>query len=192
MKPLANPKKEQASALIAAGRLEYGQIAEMVGITRLSLYRWRQEPKFVARINHHVSEITADVKIAAVASKNHRIAVLNQLQTKLLNLIEQRAADQTTAEAAGGDQGLIVKQFKVSGETKVTEYVFDRAVLQELRAVQEQAAKELGQLTEKHEHKIGSLGELSDEQLAIYAAELDGQGKAESGDSEGDRAPEAT
>lgn len=191
MKPLSNPKKERASSLVAAGRLEYREIAEKVGVTQVTLYRWRQEPKFVARVSYHVSEISAGVKIAAVASKNHRLAVLNQLQTKLLNLMEQRAADPATVDAAGGDQGLIVRQYKVSGETTVTEFAFDRAVLQELRAVQEQAAKELGQLVNKHEHKITSFKDLSDDELAALAADPDDGAEVEGESSSGDCETEA-
>jgi transposase-like protein len=186
MKILSNPKREQAAQLISEGQYEYGEIAEKLGVDRKTLHRWRNDPRFVARVDHLSREFSESTKQLAIRRKDYRISVLNRLHTKLVNLIEQRAADSTVKDAAGGDQGLIVKQFKVSGDNQVTEYVFDRAVLQELRAVQEQAAKELGQLTEKHEHKISSLKDLSDDELASIAAELDGAGEVESGSSEGD------
>jgi hypothetical protein len=53
---------------------------------------------------------------------------------------------------AGGETGLLVRQIKLaaSGAT-VEEFAVDTGLLKELRAHQEQAAKELGQWTEKRE-----------------------------------------
>lgn len=187
MKVLSDPKREQAAQLIAEGRFEFGEVAEKVGVDRVTLYRWKRDKRFTARVEQIIADHSRATKRLAIARKDYRVGVLNKLHTKLETLIEQRAADPSTANIPGGDQGLVVRQFKVSGENVVSEYVFDRAVLQELRAVQEQAAKELGQFVEKHEHKIGSLKDLSDDELAALLGELDDSPEAESEDSRGDR-----
>lgn len=184
MKPLANPRREQAAQMVAEGRFEYSEIAEKLGVERRTLQNWRKDIKFIARVERISREFSESTKQLAIRRKDYRISVLNRLHTKLETLIEQRALEQSTANIAGGDQGLIVRQFKISGENVVSEYVFDRAVLQELRAVQEQAAKELGQLVERHEHKIGSLKDFSDDELRALLAN-DDEGAAESEDSGG-------
>lgn len=151
MARLSDPKKEMAAQYIAEGRLEYGEIAQKVGVERTTLHRWRKEEKFAARVDCLREEFLAAAQDRAIARKDYRLSVLNAKHDKLLTLIEQRAADPTMAEIPGGSTGLVVRQLKVSGETVVSEFVFDRAVLQELRALEEQAAKELGQFVEKRE-----------------------------------------
>lgn len=169
MPVLKNAKKEEAAQLVAEGRLDYGEICEKLGFDRKTFYRWRRDPAFDARVEEILTEIMRPVKRLAIARKAYRLAVLNTAHTKIEELIKSRARD--LAEVPGGETGLLVRQFKVSGETTVTEYAFDAAVIREMRAVQEQAAKELGQLVDKHEHKIRSLKDLSDEELAALLAD---------------------
>lgn len=169
MKKLSDPLKEEAAQLLAEGRKEYGEVSEKIGVHRETLLRWRREKTFVARIDKLREEFLEAAKDRALARKDYRLSVLNAKHDKLLTLIEQRAADPQMADIPGGTTGLVVKQLKVSGETVVSEYVFDRAVLQELRALEEQAAKELGQIVDKreltgkdggplqHEHAVGHM-----------------------------------
>ncbi len=91
-------------------------------------------------------------------------------------MIEQRASEMADVPG-GGDTGLLVRQYKVSGETVMTEYAVDTATIRELRGVQEQVAKELGQLVEKKDIKLRSLKDLTDDELAELIAEI-----GESGD----------
>jgi transposase-like protein len=170
MKALSNLQKEKAAQLIAEGRYEYGQIAAMGGVERHTITRWRKDPKFSARVDELNREFAESVKHNAIARKERRIGILNALQTKLLTLIEDRAVD-LSGEVAGGQTGLLVRQYKVSGDNSATEYVYDSAVIRDLRAVQEQAAKELGQFVDKHEMKILDLKDMTDEQLAAIIAQ---------------------
>jgi Helix-turn-helix of insertion element transposase len=199
MKALPNPVKEQAAQLIAEGRFEFGEIADKVGVDRKTLLRWRKDPKFNSRVDGIRNDFAEATKHLAIRRKDYRIGVLNAKHSKLLTLIEERAADPTMAEIPGGSTGLIVRTMKVSGETVVPEYVFDRAVLQELRALEEQASKELGQIVDKreltgkdggplqHEHAAGhmtnaeietEIGELFGSILSAAAA---GSGKKSKG-----------
>jgi hypothetical protein len=106
-----------------------------------------------------------------IARKDYRINCLANVHSKLLTVIEERAADPSMADVPGGKTGLMVKTFKVSGETVMTEYAVDTGTIKELRGIQEQVAKELGQLVEKRETKI-SLKDMTDEQLAELYAEI--------------------
>lgn len=182
--------KERAAILIAEGRYEYAEIAHKVGISVRALYKWRCDKKFADRVDQLCAEFSARFKRLAIARREMRISVLNQQHTKLLELQDERSKEMD-GSIAGGSTGLLVRQYKVSGENTVTEYAFDAAVVREIRALEEQAAKELGQLVEKHEHKIRSLKDLSDEELAAILEDGDDEERAAEGEgSEGDRAQE--
>jgi hypothetical protein len=125
-----------------------------------------------------VREIGVDLAALAqrrgIARKDRRLAVLQETRNRLLRVIDERAADPDMAEIPGGKTGLIVREPVVSaGEFIAYKYAVDTGTIRELRAVLEQAAKELGQLVEKHEHRvIRSLEDLTDDELdAITAGE---------------------
>ncbi len=173
-------RKEEAAQLIAEGRLEYGEIAEKIGVDVRTLLNWRKGTKFSERVEEISSEIADRMLRLAIARKEYRVAALNRHQTKLETLIEKRSQDMADVPG-GGETGLLVRQYKVSGENTVVEYAFDAALSRELRAVKEQAAKELGQLVDKSEltgkdggplkHDI-TVEHLTDEQLDAEIAKL--------------------
>lgn len=192
MRALGNLKREQAAQLIAEARFELREIAEKIGVDRVTLYRWKQSPAFAARIAEIEADFAEAAKKRAISRKDYRVNTLANLQSKLLEVIEARAADPTLADIPGGPTGLVVRQAKVSGDSVVYEYAVDTGTISELRRVQEQAAKELGQLVEKHEQKmIRSLSDLSDDELAAISASLAKSEADAGGDSGGTSATEA-
>jgi len=42
--------REIAAVMIAEGRYDLAEIAEKVGVTRKSIFNWRRDPKFAARV----------------------------------------------------------------------------------------------------------------------------------------------
>lgn len=101
------------------------------------------------------------VKGRGVANLEYRLARLDELERRYWEVIEARAADVGgDPKASGGKTGLIVKQHRivgVGGDTKVlTEYVADTTVTKEIRAIYDDAAKELGERVEKVE-QLGSV-----------------------------------
>jgi transposase-like protein len=170
---LTNAKREQAAQLIAEGRYEQAEIAETVGVERMSLYRWRKDPKFGARVDEFRRELNEAALKRAVARRQYRVNTLANRHSELLTVIEERAADPDLAKIPGGSTGLMVKTYKVSGETVMAEYAVDTAMLRELRGIEEAVAKELGQLVEKREHVVRGLKDLSDEELAALIAETE-------------------
>lgn len=106
----------------------------------------------------------AVIRAEGIANKQNRIDRLNddwrRMQTlrdaraeagKARRVREEQAVLSPEDVAAGTETGLLVRQEKPTLHGTIVEYAFDRALLAELRAHEEQAAKELGQWTEKRE-----------------------------------------
>jgi len=142
-----NAQKHRAAILLAENELTDRQIAETLGIGRTSLHYWKQNPEFAAQVGDHIGEIQAGMLRLAIAKKHKRLKVLDELHEKLLTVIEERAGEHPGV--AGDGTGLIVEQVKQLGTGAnaqvIEEYVVDTATVREIRALHEQAAKELGQ-----------------------------------------------
>ena len=100
---------------------------------------------------------------------------------RLWRVVLERAADPEMTGVPGGRSGFIARQVKAVGaganQRIVSEYVVDVALSRELRGVLEQAAKELGQWTERQELTGKDGGALSIELLDGWLAESDEQPK---------------
>ena len=168
-------REEQAAQLLAEGRYQYREIAENIGITLKTLHNWRKDPAFAERVEKISSEFAARALKRAVAKREYRVNTLSNLHSKLLTVIEERAIAPGMDEVPGGKTGLLVRSPIMSGGKVVgVEYAVDTALIKEIRGIQEQVAKELGQLVERHETKI-SLRDMTDEQLAALLAEASGE-----------------
>lgn len=180
MEPLSDPAQEQAAILLSEGRYELGEICEKVEVSRVTLYRWRKDPGFSARVDALSREFAEAALKRGLARKEYRVNTLANAHSKLLTVMEERAADPSLAEIPGGQTGLIVRKAVVSAGALVGyEFEVDTGTLREMRAIQEQVAKELGQLVEKREHTVRSLKDLTDEELAAMAGELAESGAGE-------------
>jgi Helix-turn-helix of insertion element transposase len=165
---LTNEKLEAAAVLVAEDSHSDEQIAAQLGITRSTLATWKTRPEFAARVDEVCSEFAEVALKRGIARKEYRMNTLANMHSKLLTVMEERAADPDLANIPGGNTGLIVRKAVVSAGALVGyEYAVDTGLLRELRAIQEQAAKELGQLVEKRVHRvIRNLRDLTDEELA--------------------------
>lgn len=146
--------RERAADLAAADDLSDPQIAERCGVKRDSIARWRRVPAFQARVAEIVAKQAAAIQAAGIADKRNRVNAQNDRWRRMQALMAARA--QMYGDVPGGETGLVVLQQKALGSGSlmevIDEYVLDAALLRELRAHEEQAAKELGQWTEKLEH----------------------------------------
>lgn len=158
------PQRHEAARLLAENDLPEHEIAERVGITRVTLWRWKQSPDFSAQVGDNIGQIQAGMLRLTIAKKHRRLAVLDDLHDKLLTVVQERAADYAAHGTNGGDvpagggTGLIVRQLKQIGSGRdayvVEEFAVDTALVREIRATHEQAAKELGQWIDKGEFSL--------------------------------------
>jgi hypothetical protein len=148
-------QREKAARLCADGRLTDARIAAQVGVSTRTLERWRVVPEFQAKVDAYVRAAEAKARECAIGNKLLRVQALHERRQLLLQIAAERAADPSRAGVPGGGTGLLVRSVKQigSGATarEVEEYEVDATLLRELRAHEEQAARELGQWTEKTE-----------------------------------------
>jgi len=144
-------KQKQAAVLCAEDRLSDVEIAKEIGIVRATLNNWRQRDDFHDAVKDADAKLLAAALRLPVARKHHRMKVLNDLHMKALTVIDERA-DERAYDAPGMGSGLVVHQTKQIGSGKyaqtIDEFAVDTGLMREIRAIQEQAAKETGDWSE--------------------------------------------
>lgn len=88
---------ERAAQLIADADLTFGEIAEELDISPRTLWNWRQQPEFAAKIEEHLEAFRVEVRRLGLAVRERRIKALN---TRWKRLQEQ-------AEVLTGDLGIL-------------------------------------------------------------------------------------
>lgn len=144
-------RKEKAAQLLAEGNMTVEDVARAVGVTKITIYNWRKEPGFL----EHVEEIRkhlADLSLRfPIARKLYRLANLNERLLQMQRICDARAAEAPAKH--GGDSGLLVRRLRTIGrgenERVIEEYVFDSALVKEMRETEKQAAEELGDIVKK-------------------------------------------
>jgi len=141
-----------AARLVAEDQLSDAKICEKIGISEVSLWKWKGKPDFSARVDKYISEFRSRIRRSGIAVVENRIARLQDIERRMARLIEARAAAYARPEIPGGDTGLVVEEIKGIGagdkfET-VYEYKTDAALLRELREYNKQVSQELGQWAE--------------------------------------------
>jgi hypothetical protein len=161
---LKNKRRERAAILLAEDRLSDKKIGELCGIHETTLNKWKRRPEFKERIAE-LTQIFADRALKqGLAQRDRRVAVLVQMHDKLLQIVEERAADPNIASVPGGKTGLVVRTMKGIGKGKefrlVEQFQADTRLVKELRGVEEQIARELGQWQERIEVEDVSLADI--------------------------------
>lgn len=150
-----NDERRLAAQLLADGNLTDVEIAEIAGVDRTTLWRWKQEPEFIEVIEGHLEVFKQEVRRRGIASRDRRIKALNDRWSRLQRVVEERADDPAHENVPGWKTGLLVHNVKSVGggesATVVDLYEVDTGLLRELREHEKQAAQELGQWTERHE-----------------------------------------
>lgn len=143
------------------------QIAATCGVVPRTIWRWRTLPAMQARIAEHRRLQAAAIRDEGIANRQNRLDALNQRAALLNQVIAERAASPAMRRVPGGTTGLLTKQMR--GLHPV--YEVDTALLAELRAIELQAAKETGQLTEKREITGRDGAPLTAQQVIVYLPE---------------------
>lgn len=169
-----SPKREQAAFLLAEDRLTAEEIADEVGVGRVTLWRWEQHADFAARVDTNVRDLCAAVRRHGVGRVENRVRRLDRDWRKLQLILDERALADDVQDVPGGKTGLIVHQIKSVGRDQnfriVDVYEVDTGLLAEIRAHEQQAAKELGQWAERAESRQYDMSQFDDEELARLAA----------------------
>lgn len=183
-------RHDVAVALVAEDILTDEQIAEQIGKTKRQLEKWKLDDRFRAEVAAHRERIREAVLTSSIADQVRRVQALDERWLKMRQVIAERAADPTLAEKPGGTTGLIVRQLKGLGKGDdfqiVEVFEVDVGLLKELRAHEEQAAREVGQWMDKPATVIDARsqtlvlgGHLSDEERAAIIARALGGPPAE-------------
>lgn len=187
---LTNQKREQAAQLIAEDRFVDIKIAEKCGITERTLTNWKNDEEFKTRVAELVDAFSRRALKYALARRERRVTVLNDLHERMLQVIDERAQNPEMVGVPGGITGLIVRNIKSVGKGEdfqlIDVYEVDTALIREIRATQELVAKELGQSVEKRELRIKSLKDLTDDELTALAADLGSEGSSAICSAEGE------
>lgn len=168
-------RREQAALLVAEDALSEGDIAARVRLTREGLRKWKRRPEFRERVAAIREQMRQAIVARGIAELQNRVDALNA-RWELMRQVIQARAEAGPSTAPGAKTGLLVKTVKAIGTGKnqyeVEEWAVDTGLLRELRAHEEQAAKELGQWTERRQVSL-SVDELDaaiERELARLAA----------------------
>ena len=142
--------KESAALMLAEGELSHEEISKRCNITRRTLANWRLRPEFAQRVTEIEKELAERALQGGIAKRERRLSVLNDLHDKLLRVIEERSRDAGMDAIPGGSTGLVTRtELKIIGKgdnaKPIEVFEVDTATVKEIRAIQEQVAKELGQ-----------------------------------------------
>ena len=140
-------QSEEVAQLVAVGELSDAQIAGRVGLCRTTVWHWRRNPEFAARVDGLVDDFRKVLRLRALSRLERRVDRLNRDWLKLQRIIAERAEDPDMQDVPGGSTGLLVKTQKAIGNGEnvrfVNEYAVDLGTLRELREIEKQAAQEL-------------------------------------------------
>lgn len=177
MAGISTKKRETAARLLAEDDLTDARIAEKCGIGVRTLDRWKTEESFIARVNEITAAYAKRALKHGLARKERRVAVLNDLHEKMLQVIAERAQSPDLADVPGGKTGIVTKTLKGIGkgdDFQVVEvYEVDTGTIAKICDVQKQVAEELGQWVRRSEvTDMNRLFErMSREELDAYARE---------------------
>lgn len=168
-------KMRRAAILVAEDEETNESIATQCGIAPATLTLWKRKPAFQAAVNAHRAELAANLSRFHIARKDKRVGALQDRWEKAQAVIGARAK-QYKDRAPGAETGIVVPMPRVIGQGSsaqtVIEWAVDTALLAELRAMEKQAAQEVGQWTDRTQtdHTSGgkSMTDILDHLAAIW------------------------
>jgi hypothetical protein len=170
--PSKSARKERAAFLVAEDKLSDELIAAEVGITPRTLFRWKSDEPFRARVEQIIEETRQALLARGILDKQNRLAGLAERHRKMAEVISQRA-ESLADVPGGGNTGLLVRQVKSIGRggdfQVVEEYAVDTALLREMRETEKQAAVELGEWQERSTMLNVDLSQCNEDELERIA-----------------------
>jgi len=168
------PRQQRAAYLVAEDKQSDRLIAAEVGVTPMTLARWKRRPDFQAAVQQAAADLLAAVKREGLANKQNRMDALNADFARLEQVIAERATDPLMQGIAGGTTGLLVaepmlvKVWDVGNDESdgdesgslgakpvesriVYAYKVDDAVIRRRQELAKQMAIEVGEWSEKRD-----------------------------------------
>lgn len=127
-------------------------IAQSLGISTQSVWKWTRKPEFAAAVEAETERIRADIRAQGIAAKQNRIDAYNDRWQKMQTVITERGLAPDMQQVPGGKTGMILRTYKQVGSGRdaelVEEFSVDTSTLAEMRATEKQAAQEMRQWDE--------------------------------------------
>ena len=124
-----------------------------------------------AEIQKAVEAWREEVKVSAITDMSYRISRLHELESKLWEVIDERANDRQYEHVSGGNTGLIVHDVKAVGAGPsaqlVDVYAVDTPTVKAIQSLYDDVAKELGQRVDK----VNVSGNLTREYVIVRPGE---------------------
>jgi hypothetical protein len=136
-----------AAQLVAEGQLTHAEICARVGKSGTWLVETKRNPWFRERVAALVDELAEEARQHGIANQRMRLEAQDARWQAMHRVIAERAAHPTLSAQPGGKTGLLAEDLR--GKDAVPVYVVDTGLLGELRALEAQVAKELGQTAER-------------------------------------------
>ena len=170
-------QKIKAALLVAQGHLSNQQIAQRLEMGERTLDGWKKEPEFKRLVSDHLNAWLVEIHHKGIADRRRRIFQLNLRWRKAQAIAEARAKDPAIRRLPGGATGFIVRRLRSirrgDGQFAVIEEgQFDSALFRDLLAIEQQAARELGQWDAAEQRTIRRLSDLSREEIEALILDL--------------------
>jgi hypothetical protein len=154
--PLENPQHEYFAQRMAAGAaadMAYLAAGYQTVNVKQAAWRLKNRPEVIKRIEELKQEFAEKLKETSIAVVKERVNELDDRWKRMKALIRARAADPLMQACAGGETGLMVRKLKIlgNGVGTIEQFEVDTGLLSSMLELEEQAAKELGQWTQKLE-----------------------------------------
>lgn len=154
-------QRQNAAALVAAGKLTIPQIAKKAGVSPRTVSLWKKDKEFQAEVRKAANAWRAKARGKGVADQDERLRELNDLKNRLRSAFQARAQSEEMKGVPGGETGMVCVKYRnlshweFYGEDRfwvterVPEYVIDTETPAQICAILQQAAIEMGQWNPK-------------------------------------------
>ena len=145
---LSKPKQEHFAQLCAKGEKRGQAYVTAFGPSKgadQSACRLLKNAKISTRIAELSAQISDKLLNVSIKERNFRLEQMQARHELLRRIITERAADPSMAEVPGGSSGLICRDWR-GKDAVMPVYKVDTGLLSEIRAIEEQAAREVGEL----------------------------------------------
>jgi hypothetical protein len=149
---LLTPIRKRVATLLAEGFLTNDQICKQEKVGIQTLWRWRQNPAFMAYVAKKAAQFGSAIERQAISRKAQRMRTYQAVMDDCNRIKWDRSEDERYAGVPGYGTGMMVHTVKSIGSGELAErvdlYAVDTGLIDKILAVNKQAAQEMGQWEE--------------------------------------------